>query len=601
MALYRATTSTQSSSTSFTVAKPPGTVKGDILVAFQTGSAFGSAQMTTPTGGAAWQLLGQRSDTEWAGTKVWWKVAGTSEPASYGFQQTATRQSIAAVVCVTDAPAVAPLIGSTQNTDSDATVSCPALSASTAPGVTIRWAAGLQSGSTSWSQPAGHTERVDRNMGEATAALDTATRTLTGSTGAATLTASTLPIFSHGFTVDIGGTSIPPPEPEPAIPPSKDIHYRYVAADLLTDDFIATLDLADVSYDRRIGEPGSFSATIPIPSATVADKVATIIPRYPDDLSTGPGRVVIHIYRNGIVWGSYLIWSAGIGIDDRGRLSARISGATLESYLDHVAIRDDLSFDDEDQVEIGRALIDSMQEQTHADIGLTVEGDPSGVPRTVAYLADEGSTYGDRLKELSELDDGFEWIIQTRDTGSGVRVRELQIAYPRLGSTETEHVIAQPGNVVAFAEDIDATRGGTSVVVTGESASTDLSESTGPTLSAPHDATAHFAAGWPRLDVSVQAHFERDTDTLDDYAARWIATNAGAVRVHQVTIRLDGDDLTPASLGDTARVVLVNNWWPRVDGGASFNRSWRIIGISVQATTRGQRETAQITFEEVAG
>lgn len=603
MATLRPISSNQSTGTNFTCSKPPGTTSGDVLIAFQTNSAGGS--MPTPTGGGtAWQPLGSRADEsgEWVGSRVWWKIAGPNEPSSYGFVN-GSGLAVVAIAAISDADGAIPRINSQKNSPSDDSVTAPSVIATNSAGVTLRWAAAVLSSSGSWMSPPGHTELMDRSVPSLGAAsLAFRSRPVPGATGPATFTwngqLGITPIFSHGFTVDVGGTAVPPPEPEPAIPPSKDIHYRYEFADLLTDDFIANLDLSDVSYDRRIGEAGTFSATIPIPSSKVAAKVAAIIPRYPEDLSTGPGRTVCHIYRNGIIWGSYLIWSATIEMSDRGGLSARISGATLESYLDHVEIREDLDYVGEDQVQIARNLIDSMQAQTHANIGLTTESGTSGVERDAIYLADENSTYGARLKDLTSLDNSFEWLIQTYDSGTG-RVREWQWGYPQLGQTDTEHVFTMPGNVIGFSEDIDALRGGTSFVARGESNSDDLSTSSGPTLSAPHDALAHFTAGWPRLDATITAHFERDTDTLDDYAARWAATNAGAVRVHQVTIRLDGDDFTPANLGDRARVVLVNDWWPRVNGGASFNRSWRVIGISVNATTRGQRESAQLVFEEV--
>ena len=55
---------------------------------------------------------------------------------------------------------------------------------------------------------------------------------------------------------------------------------------------------------------------------------------------------------------------------------------------------------------------------------------------------------------------------------------------------------------------------------------------------------------------------------------------------------------TPDNLGDQARVILVNDWWPIRDGGASFNHKWRVIGINVRATTRASQETATFVFEE---
>jgi hypothetical protein len=73
-----------------TCPKPTGTVAGDLLVAIEIADPDGSLNnMANPTGGAAWTLLGSASgDLTGVGvTKTWWKVAGSSEPASYDFGQ----------------------------------------------------------------------------------------------------------------------------------------------------------------------------------------------------------------------------------------------------------------------------------------------------------------------------------------------------------------------------------------------------------------------------------------------------------------------------------------------------------------------------------
>lgn len=70
------------SATSYTVPKPDGVVAGDMLVAFQ--NKVTATTPTTPSGGATWNLLGNGS-AAFNRTFVWWKLAGSSEPSDYTF------------------------------------------------------------------------------------------------------------------------------------------------------------------------------------------------------------------------------------------------------------------------------------------------------------------------------------------------------------------------------------------------------------------------------------------------------------------------------------------------------------------------------------
>jgi hypothetical protein len=589
---------------SFTCAKPDGTAAGDVLVAFHTSDTGVLADMGTPTGGETWQPLASRAgDGGWAGTKLWVKVAGGSEPATYGFTQDAAgpADGVVAIVAIAGAATTTPIVTQTGSATPTVSVPTPGITPGGAADVELRWAASATSGgNVSWEPPAGFVERVDEQSGLFTSA-SLATRTLSSaaSTDIETFTSSS-PVFYHGFTVAVasagGGDPGPTPIPDPT-PATPSRHYRYVFADLLTDVYIGELDLIVDRFDRRISEAGTFSASMPITNATEADKVAAIVPRHPDDLTTGPGRLICHVYRRGIIWGSYVIWSATVSESQRQGLQVQFQGATLESYLAHVEIRTDLTYTGQDQIAIARSLLTSMQAQSSANIGLTLQTGTSGVPRDHTYLNGEVATYGQRLKELADRDNGFEWLIHTEDVG-GVRTRTWQWGYPRLGDISSDHLWAQPGEVVAWQEDISALSGATSWRARGDSINTDVAATSTPLLSTPRNATDHLVAGWPRLDRTVDYSSVKDVDTLEAYAIRWAAQRSGALRVHQATIRLDGDEFTPANLGDFARLMLINDWWPRQEGYASFSKSWRVIGIGVNPPDRNGQETASLVFEE---
>lgn len=380
--------------------------------------------------------------------------------------------------------------------------------------------------------------------------------------------------------------------------------YRYVFADLLTDRTICELPLTGVSFDQRIIVPGALQATIPVPNRAVAEQARKIVASMPEEVHTGPGRTVVYVYRGTDLWGPYLLWTAVPQSDARGRISVALQGATLESYPEHVEIRSDLTYAGADQISgIAAGLVAHMQSDPSADIGLTVTAPASGIPRDRTYKRSESGTYGARLAELANTDDGFEYMIRSYVSG-GVRVREW-IAAPQLGSSTTDHLFSQPGNVISWSYGSDATNAGTSYQTRGDTVQDDVAADSEPLMSTvgAGQASALLAAGWPRLDKTVDYQSVTDVATLDGYARWWASTRAGAIRIPEVTVRLDErTTFSPGQLGDYAKLKLVNDWFPRVNRKPSFSRRWRVVGAEITPVDRetGQEQARLIFAEEDA-
>lgn len=75
---------------------------GDGLVIFQFsyGGSGSLADLTTPTGGLPWSELDSVSSGTSDHAKIWWKIAGTAEPAQYGLAQPADSFGIAIIASV---------------------------------------------------------------------------------------------------------------------------------------------------------------------------------------------------------------------------------------------------------------------------------------------------------------------------------------------------------------------------------------------------------------------------------------------------------------------------------------------------------------------
>lgn len=369
--------------------------------------------------------------------------------------------------------------------------------------------------------------------------------------------------------------------------------HRYVFADLRTDRTITELELSGVTYDRRIIQPGSFRGTLPIPNASVAERARKI----------QPGRTVCHVYRDADIWGSYVIWQVVPRSDERGRITLELRGATLESYFHRREIRARLDYPATAQVAIARDLIARMQSRPEGNIGLTTPTRPGasdGASMTRSYRRSEAATYGKRLEELASALDGFEYMIRTYvDPGTARRVREWVAAVPRLGDPSGDHVFTQPGNVITWSYPADATVGATSWQARGDKVQSASGEGE-PLMSEVFEATALLDDGWPLLDATRDYTSERDRKALDGYARWWSQTRSGVVGIPQVTVRLGASaGFTPNALGDRARLVLSNPWFPVTDRAPTFTKSWRVVGIEVTPASRQDgRERAVLIFEE---
>lgn len=216
-ATLRAVASATGQGVSITCDKPTGTLEGDLMIAFHVADAGTMAAMGTPTGGATWQLLGtEQWVTGEPGTKVWWKTAGSSEPATYGFSQGSSADGAVAVAAITTPVIDEPVIESSASNTSGTSVPTPSITPATSDDLEFRWAASKgQSGATlTWTPPATYTERADRQSNMFTSAT-LASKTLTSGavSGVQNFTLSTSTNAHMGVTVAIAGTPFFPPRP----------------------------------------------------------------------------------------------------------------------------------------------------------------------------------------------------------------------------------------------------------------------------------------------------------------------------------------------------------------------------------------------------
>lgn len=197
-----------SSTTPYNVPLPSGAVSGEVLVAFQV------QDVNTPTslgltGGATWNVLTSGTVTSSTrNVKVYWKVAGGSEPANYSAAQNSGSDGHTSIIRVTGGSSAAPLFATNLTGQTGTSISTPSVTPAGAADLCIRFVGGLRNGggTITWTAPAGHTERTDQQSGSLTTG-SSATQVLSSgsATGTASFTASASMVDALGVTVTVTG------------------------------------------------------------------------------------------------------------------------------------------------------------------------------------------------------------------------------------------------------------------------------------------------------------------------------------------------------------------------------------------------------------
>lgn len=578
----------------FFINRPDNVVAGMGLLAF---IAVDSGGVSSISGGGTWQLLGRVSgpSTALTAVDVWWRLATDAEPATYIVSQGATADGVAIVVPITGAKASTPQVITSVLQVGTAGVSSPGGLPASADGLELRWVAGIPNEAhITWDTPTGYTKLLDLQSEDEVGGSLVWRRIYSTTPAAAQLHTASSPLqYAAGITVFIESAPViqpPDPPPFPAFTPVKGLlSMQYRVHDALTGAYRGELRTAtDVTMDRRDGDAGGFSCWCPMPSRREADKVARLIPRDPADLSSGPGRLVVHPWRSGVLWGVY--WLHTAEIEQVGSsLGMRFQGTTLDGYMASVSLEEDL-FMAGDQIDNARQVITHLGMDPRSNMGFTLQSGTSGVVRELAANVSDNTTYGRILRDYARADGGFGYVINPVVGAGGIERRWVwgspTLSFPDLQVTFTQ--ARTGGEVTGFKEIRSALRGGTRFGVVGGIPAGDASVARTAVRTTPIE-TAHLDAGWPIFDQRlIHPGASTDLTELQRYAQFYAATAAGAPRVFSADVILGrSSGFHPNMIGGQARFVMNNDWHvPTAEGGSSFNEFQRLIGWSLTPATR---------------
>lgn len=202
----------------------------------------------------------------------------------------------------------------------------------------------------------------------------------------------------------------------------------FYAVQVTTGQVINDLPLVGFSGGLAVDGGGTMSATMPLLHLT-PDRRRVLLE------VTTPGMFSVAALKDGVLMGEWIIWKRTRSNDQGG---VKLDGAEIGSYLEH-RVMHWLGWTNTDQITIAHFM---------ATMGFQGESGVGGVAMTYTtpvmsgQLRDRGyqradGDYGARLRELSEVDYGFDYLISSAwavTLGVPGITRAFTTYYPRAGA-----------------------------------------------------------------------------------------------------------------------------------------------------------------------
>jgi len=346
--------------------------------------------------------------------------------------------------------------------------------------------------------------------------------------------------------------------------------YRYLFADLLTNNVLAELPLTNVTFNKELNSAGTFTGQI-----LLTDTREDV---YSIQSNTVPGRTALYVDRSGtIVWGG-VVWGRSYSSTNQ---SIQFQAREFESYFEKRRILSTYAASGVDQLQVAKNLVDQIQAVPSGNINVVVPSLTSGVLVTKTYNSWDQKPLSEALYELSRANNGFDWNIDVSYDSNYSIVKNLDLAYPRRGvayssSSTTVPVLEFPGNVVEYSYPEEG--GSIATIMIGVGAGNGEGK-----LFSTQTSTAQLAAGWPVLQQSVSLTDYASQSLLDQMTlAHLNAYINPIVNMQMVTEAYNDPILGSFKTGDDVRVRITDPRFPD-----TFDTYRRVQSFSVQPGESG--------------
>lgn len=357
--------------------------------------------------------------------------------------------------------------------------------------------------------------------------------------------------------------------------------YRYLFADLLTNEIIGELPLTGVSFTQQLNQAGTLNGHFLLSGVNTAEfNVAN---------STIPCRTALYVDRNGIlIWGG-IIWGRDYNSADQ---TLSIAAREFESYFERRRITTTRDFVNTDQLVIAQTLINDAQSVPSGDIGVVVGSETSGVLIDRVYYDYELKGVYPAVQDLSRAENGFDFNISVDyDPITFVPIKTLVLGYPRTGTVYSSTSLSAPvfefpaGNIVEYEYPEDGSVAANTVYALG------AGSNEGKLIAVAQDNTL-LTAGWPLLEEQANYSDVTDSTLLSELATGQVNAVAYPPTVIKIVVpAFVNPELGSYDIGDDARLIITDERFP-----STLDAIYRIVGLNVQPGEDGpERVTITLT------
>lgn len=351
--------------------------------------------------------------------------------------------------------------------------------------------------------------------------------------------------------------------------------YRYLFADLRTNDILAELPLTGVTFSQVLNAPGAFNARLMI--SDVREN------QYDIQGSTIPARTAIYVDRDGVlIWGG-IIWLRRYSSETQ---TIELVAREFDSYWENRRIAVNDAFTNVDQLTVVEDLINTAQSAAGGDIGIIIPSNTSGVLITRIYYGYELKDLYGAIKDLSNADNGFDFNVDVYYDSTNTPRKKLDLAYPARGRTYSASdpaalVFELPGNLVAYEYPEDGVT--TANVMYGIGPGSNEGK-----LIATASIPGQITAGWPLLEDTATYNDTYDATLLGNITqAEVIAKKEPITTVKVVLPAYASPVLGTYKTGDECLLRITDARFPNNGSGYGLTAIKRIVAINVEPGEAG--------------
>ena len=354
--------------------------------------------------------------------------------------------------------------------------------------------------------------------------------------------------------------------------------YRYLFADLLTNQILAELPLTGVSFTQVLNAAGTFQGHIMLSDLSEAG--------YDLTNTTIPGRTAIYVDRNGVlVWGG-ILWTRQY---DSATQSLTFTGREFESYFEKRLIVTQqapyyLNYVAVDQLTIAQDLINVAQSVTGGNIGVVVGTETSGKLINRTFYPYQYKDYFSAISDMSKAGStfGFDFNIDVQYDSTGTPTKLLRLDYPYRGkvysaSDPSALVIDFPGSPEKYTWMENGALIANTVYAVGAGSA--------PSNYLGYYAdTTHTSSGWPLYEVTANYSDVYDTNLLNTLAQGQVQAQLNPVVNGQIALPAYVDPVLGSyRTGDQILLRFTDDRFPKTGSGFGYTVVKRITAINVQA------------------